>query len=265
MPQIVLSYMYSHSTASKGDKDGSSKTSLALRRSHRRTQADENEDPIVCRCGFSHNASNCVHCQHCHSWQHVWCQYKTDDTKEAPLDHLCFVCEEEQRNKEEATTISNDASVPRQEDELPHLLSQLQTDSPKMKHLYTGLEDDKIAEYMRKIAFRICTVANAISTSELDSEVLSKELFQENCQLAELFDTCFGSDHYQQAHDLLVAQVSDPKLTVGLLKALIAAANVYWVFSEGELSQSMEAMHLEMYQMVVYSNSKFMIIRGRSR
>lgn len=166
---------------------------------------------------------------------------------------------------EEANTTRNDASVPQQEGDLAHLLSQLQTESPMMRYSYAGLEDDKIAEYKRKIAFRICTVANAISTSKLDPEVLSKEFFRENCQLAELFDTCIGSDHYQQAYDLLIAQCSDSKLTVDLVKALITAANVYWVFSEGEASRSMEAMHLEMYQVVLCSKRKFMTICGRSR
>lgn len=75
----------------------------------RRKKKDEDNDPYDCRCGYFHYASSSVHCCNCHTWQHVWCYYKTDDKERAPNDHTCDKCTAHQDSALESDAVLQQA------------------------------------------------------------------------------------------------------------------------------------------------------------
>ena len=94
-PSEVSSTSQSHIKARTGEK---SPTSPSERDSPK--QGDEDESPIKCICGYTHDDGSSIFCERCETWQHTECYYYDQEKDRIPttdeldkVSHLCKDCE----------------------------------------------------------------------------------------------------------------------------------------------------------------------------
>ncbi|KAF2187998.1 hypothetical protein K469DRAFT_748794 [Zopfia rhizophila CBS 207.26] len=202
----------------------------------RRREKDEYDDPIECRCGFSHFASACVHCKNCLTWQHIWCYYDSDSLSAAPAAHTCDKCTAHNVDTKSATNEDHaslhDYELNDSNEKLLDALLRLQIHSYKNDNLvvpksirrieqkpganqtrqiitcpilneedfFYGLRDQDVQSVVKIVTTIVNTVAYSINKDDFELQIPSTSAIKGHPDLFEALQNsgfCYSSDQME--------------------------------------------------------------------
>ncbi|MCJ1474832.1 hypothetical protein MMC13_003492 [Lambiella insularis] len=238
-----------------------------LRRSKRRRKADEDNDPIICLCGFGHYGGSCIHCDICPSWQHLYCYYSTEEIKEAPDDHLCDKCQLISANTCLVTKGSelDDLSTAFQQLELAvkkHTLGVAECE----EDVLWGPGENDISNTVGLIGQQIRRVANSICPLNSSFEDIFSGFLEKSDELATLLQQCFIVKLDNNGKQLPTKAEPPTARSVDILKALTTVAVTEWVFYPTlPAVLSLKDLLFEAYQREIISNDSFKLLKSLHR
>ena len=252
----------------------------SIRRSERRALKNvKDDDPIECRCTFSHYASSCIHCDVCATWQHIFCYYGNDI--EYPESHRCDRCTETEigtswRGKYISKSAQEDfvRSMERLEihfddvdDRMAKKITAHVDDKiegrtsnfglPRDDEEPWGLEDSEVSRVTQLIAYQIGRLADSIPVDHFSTSSLSSKFLSAGEELKILLKVVFG-DNIEKKSDAVFTKKMDYKAMSGsFFSALISAAIQQWVFyAPTPAIPSFKAVSYDVQQKVILAKCK---------
>ena len=238
-----------------------------LRRSRRIAVGNDFNDPVNCRCGFTHNIL-WVHCGGCSTWHHAYCYYNTEDKSKLPATHLCQDCdtkdedsliraiqqirihqEEIEEKRKGFIEKSAKAAMPSNTD---HQLGPFGL--PIDEEVMWGPEDDEIRNTMSLIGMHLQSVANSLEPGLNISKACFSDPNSPDTSL--LVRTALGIDEWSQLRPEFVDPPTNRRKRRQLLRAVLAVALRVWIFDTPEPPPSYNSVLLSHYQKVVLKKSE---------
>jgi len=250
-----------------------------VRRSQRTKIRNDYDDPIACRCGFTHEIL-CVHCEGCPTWQHAYCYYDTEEEVSLPEFHWCDDCSAEKSgNRREESLDEAFARLQIQFEENDNqLLLRTRRRAvvttafagvekvaaalgpfglPGDEDVMWGPEDSEVTRTMELIASQVRRVATSIASADLKSPNFPITINGDNVDLADLIKQSYGSSFEETIVSVLSEAGTSFVNQVRMLKALFATAIKSWVFHPRvPKPDTLDAIVLDSYCSNILARSK---------